>query len=179
MSKARELAEERFAKGEISAEELKSIISQLNETAAPVHAAAPAAPAPAPAEPAKSNALLTVGKWMLGGLVVLMVIGYFIERNTIGGLGVANLTNHGTHISLDVSNTSSRRGNVIFYSVTGNSSKRCVHVFEMRPGTISDLSFPCENTSNEEVSAYIAWADSSEMKNLAPLAKKKNVTWDN
>ena len=54
MSKAREIAEERFARGEISEEELRRIISRLDENPAPQYSASPVHAAPAPAPQNKS-----------------------------------------------------------------------------------------------------------------------------
>ena len=179
MSKAREIAEERFARGEISEEELRRIISRLDENPAPQYSAAPVHAAPAPA-PQNKSALLTIAKWVLILLGLLFAVVVYLNVKGTDGLEIANITLYPNEISLDIANSGSKKGDIIVYAQNGeNGTKRCPHIFEMRKGTITKLTFPCSTAqTNEQVFVYGAWADSLAVEGLRNLASRIELDWD-
>lgn len=181
MSKAREIAEERFAKGEISAQELHDIVSRLS-SAAPTPAPAPVmAPAPAATGGGVESFFKFIGSLALyaaGGAIAYIVIVNVFGGSGIKGLETANILDYGNKVTFDISNTSKKSGDVLAYIQRGESSERCMHVFEMRPGTIKDLTLPCDTgSSGAETVLYVKWADAGGSQGLLNLADRIKVDW--
>jgi hypothetical protein len=199
MSKAREIVEERFARGEISEEEFKSIVGKLAASASgnrrPIDRELPfeqgrylSTPSSLPISSKlpqsyqKDTEGMSVG--LILGLVVscvFIVLGaivYFAYEATAGGLETANLLNHGHKVTFDISNTGSKTGDVLVYAEeSSGGGPRCIHLFEMRPGTVTNINVPCEIGTGKEVIVHTRWADSGVDEGLVPLAKRLKIDW--
>ena len=97
MSKAREIAEERFARGEISEKELQSILNRLKDSENQIRTSVPA---PAPAKKS-GGGISGVFKLIGTGLFIFFGVGFLLQQNSVGGLETANITAVSyTHLTL-------------------------------------------------------------------------------
>lgn len=168
MPSAREIAEERFAKGEISETEFNSIVSKLAQSPSP-----------------PQNSIGDTIMQYVGGAIAIGVAIFFFsgsESNSASDIKKTNILNHDNKITLDISNSGSKTGDVIIYARTLNGTEegpdRCIHIFKMQPGTIERLTIPCPRVSGSgKYAVYHGWADSEASSGLVPLAERINVNW--
>ena len=100
------------------------------------------------------------------------------ELPLTAGLQKANIIDNGKEITFSISNSSDKTGDVLFYARKGdNGTKTCVHIFEMRPGSIKRMSVPCRMPSGGGATVVnITWADTRNA-GLIALASRLHVNW--
>lgn len=171
MSKAREIAEERFAMGEITEAELKDILSKLPSTQTSSNNT----------KEKKSGKVETFFKSIglaVGVFLILSFLGSLGEDGDSDNFVTANLKHENGFISIDVTNSGSKSGDVLIWATTPEKiMESCLHVFRMKPGTIRGLSFRCDPPSGPGATflTRMQWADNKKAK--AQLAKRIKVNW--
>lgn len=160
MATAKEIADERLAKGEISLEEHARITAIISP-------ASPSQPNPVAqpqsAKPANSNwnglkALLTLGCLVLVGL-------YFYNQFKKAGPGTFNIgqlqsTGAGGIVSFKIANPNERSDDVVIYIVQENR-RMCEHIGLLEKNMSYDIRFSCSSMGLGDFKIVAEWASYS------------------
>jgi len=177
VSKAREIAEERFAKGEIEENEYNRLC-QLIETPSSIPTREPPPvsqtppPVPLRASPTQTSKTPVWGKVLIGCggfITVLLVIVYFSSAE---GLAVGNLHANGTNVKFVLANNSTGSGDVVFWIEQGEF-KFCEHVATVSSNTNVNFSFTCPQLRPGNLLVRVMWADFNE--DAASIARRIQV----
>lgn len=176
MSKAREIADTRLAKGEITVEEHREMIDRLsaradNNTRSPITSQALPETSQVVDHGAKTSKRSGDGKgspiaYIVGGLIGLVVIAMLYAIGDSGqGLSVGQLDYESGVVSFLVANESDRSGDVVMHVEQGDINS-CHHITGIQPRTRHRIRFNCSvNSGTYQV--RVIWSDYSDYKNVA------------
>jgi len=203
MPSARDIAEERFARGEISSDEFDSIIAKINDSGKKFarldgfgkksdndsgkksdndsgkKSNQDAIQKYEP--PEKFHQIL---KWLGAFIGLMWFASLFYSKSDAddvqNSVTMSNLLVSGDVITFDLAYSGSRKGDLITYVNTSDGkSILCPHIFEMRAGSIKKLSINCPtNAGIEDGLIRWVWADTDTAKTLAPKAVRLPISWE-
>lgn len=161
MSKALEIASERYAKGEITKDEFDAITKSLKETEAE-SVSTPSDSALNLDKLKTESTSLFQNAWkglqVFGGIIIVILIISYLNAPSSRGLTVGNIEGMASSVRLDIANNSNKSGDILIWIVK-DDIRMCDHVIEMRAKwRIRNLSVPCR-TGPGRFTVHSIWAD--------------------
>lgn len=169
MSNAKEILDERFAKGEISEEEYDRFMAKLNDET-PVVPKETMASAPVTAQQSDAGSS-GWWKWGIGAAILAFVVFQGAVGSSKKGLTTGNIVANGSQVSMKVSNSSKRSDDVVI-RLKQNKIEKCVYITRMKAGRTHNLRFRCPNLRAGKFTYMVVWADSVAAQSLAKIAKR-------
>ena len=164
MSKAREIAEERLAKGEISQDEFDNLIAKLGDV--------PASGGGKPAGGAKK-----VGEYIFYIVGSFFLLSLYLGRGT-SGLESNNHLQYDNMMKFDIENTTSKSGDVLVFLKSEAGNRKCPHLFWLEPkSNINRVTVPCSGLGKKPHTIAYGWA-SAQDKGLVGQAKRIHINWN-
>ncbi len=174
MSKAKEILEERFARGEINENEFSKLLETIERGGNAVEAEDDKSgksnfyrvnnPVPVFAEEKNFS-------WwhVVAGVVGLIVLMSIFGANS-RGLNIGSIVRNGNNTSLKISNSSKKSGDILIW-VEQNGIETCEHVFHAEPSKVYSLTISCPNLGVGKYNVWTKWAKSNGKASVAKRIK--------
>lgn len=161
MQAPREIADSRFARGEISAEEHAAILAQLGPPALPNIPPSPLPP-PLPTgvgkSPTAASGVSNGWVWVGGGVAVGVIVLIAVGLSSVDGLNIGNLHAEGSGVSFKIANTSAKSGDVVLW-IEQSGNTMCERVTYVAARMSYDVKFACPSLQAGQYTLHPQWAE--------------------
>ncbi len=147
MASARDIADERLARGDITAEEHSELLRRLD--AAGRH--------PAPGRSSIARSILKYGVRIGGGILLLGAVLVFYGWNMSKDIELGNVAAVGNYVTLRVANSGGREGDALVW-LEQNDVRMCEHVVRLTARRSYTVRLRCPTLRNGHFRIRTQWA---------------------